>query len=127
MNRRNFIRITSLYSGGALLFSSIPVKGFSKANDLFCFQPHPLIKLCDDGSIIIYVRKQEMGQGVDTSLPMIVAEEMEADWQYCLSIFHCCAAAVISISRADAPALRNGCQLILTDSLEMVEYSSFFS
>lgn len=81
MNRRNFIRITSLYSGGALLFSSIPGKGLSQANDPFCFQPHPLIKLCDDGSIIIYVRKQEMGQGVNTSLPMIVAEEMEADWQ----------------------------------------------
>ena len=81
MNRRNFIRVTSLYSGGALLFSSIPVKGFPKTNDPFCFQPHPLIKLCDDGSIIIYVRKQEMGQGVNTSLPMIAAEEMEVDWQ----------------------------------------------
>ena len=81
MDRRNFIRITSLYSGGSLLFSSIPVKSFPKTSDPFCFQPHPLIKLCDDGSIIIYVRKQEMGQGVNTSLPMIVAEEMEADWQ----------------------------------------------
>jgi isoquinoline 1-oxidoreductase beta subunit len=81
MNRRNFIRITSLYSGGGLLFSSIPFKSFSQTNDPFCFQPHPLIKLCDDGTIIIYVRKQEMGQGVNTSLPMIVAEEMEADWQ----------------------------------------------
>lgn len=63
------------------MFSSIPVKGFSQTGNPFCFQPHPLIKLCDDGSIIIYVRKQEMGQGVNTSLPMIVAEEMEADWQ----------------------------------------------
>jgi isoquinoline 1-oxidoreductase beta subunit len=54
-------------------------------NDPICFQPHPLIKLCDDGSIIIYVRKQEMGQGVSTSLPMIVAEEMEADWQDIIS------------------------------------------
>src|SRR4051794_11764615 len=81
MNRRNFIRITALYSGGSLLFSSLPKGNFSQINDPVCFQPNPLIKLCPDGSIIMYVRKQEMGQGVSTSLPMIVAEEMEADWQ----------------------------------------------
>jgi isoquinoline 1-oxidoreductase subunit beta len=81
MNRRKFIQITSLYSGGALLFSSLPIKSSPHSSNSDYFQPHPLIKLCPDGSIIIYVRKQEMGQGINTSLPLIVAEEMEADWQ----------------------------------------------
>ncbi|HEX7844651.1 MAG TPA: molybdopterin cofactor-binding domain-containing protein [Chitinophagaceae bacterium] len=82
MKRRDFIRITSLYSGGWILSAALPLNALAQTQlDPICFQPHPLIKLCDDGSIIIYVRKQEMGQGVSTSLPMIVAEEMEADWQ----------------------------------------------
>lgn len=82
MKRRDFIRITSLYSGGWILSAALPLNALAQTQyDPICFQPHPLIKLCDDGLIIIYVRKQEMGQGVSTSLPMIVAEEMEADWQ----------------------------------------------
>ncbi len=80
MNRRKFFRITALSTGGLLLAQVIPFSSFAQ-DAASCFQPHPLIKLCDDGSIIIFVARQEMGQGVHTSLPMIVAEEMEADWK----------------------------------------------
>lgn len=78
MNRRNFIRIGSGISGGWILSQLIPAGALANEGP-DCFQPGPLIKLCSDGKIIVYVYKQEMGQGVLTSLPLIVAEELEAD------------------------------------------------
>ena len=78
MNRRGFIQLSSCLSGGWVLSQLAPLSAL--ANDgPDCFQPSPLIKLCSDGKIIVYVYKQEMGQGVQTSLPIIVAEELEAD------------------------------------------------
>lgn len=78
MNRRNFIRIGSGLSGGWILSQLVPARALANEGP-DCFQPSPLIKLCSDGKIIVYVYKQEMGQGVLTSLPLIVAEELEAD------------------------------------------------
>lgn len=45
------------------------------------FQPNALIRINKNGEVTIFVARQEMGQGVNTSLPMIVADEMEADWR----------------------------------------------
>ena len=41
----------------------------------------PILKITPDGKITIVVARSEMGQGVRTSLPMILAEELEADWK----------------------------------------------
>lgn len=79
MQRRNFLKISSLMSGGWLLAQMLPIKGIANTTEDLCFQPSPLIKICDDGKIYIYVLKQESGQGVQTSFPMIVAEELEAN------------------------------------------------
>ena len=77
MRRRDFIKLNSFLSGGWVMAQLIPINGFARSTTN-CFQPSPLIKLCSDGKIIVYVIKQEMGQGVQTSLPMIIAEELEA-------------------------------------------------
>ena len=79
MKRSSFIKISSFSAGGWMLAQMIPFKSLAGATDPTCFQPSALIKLCDDGKIYIYVIKQESGQGVFTSLPMILAEELEAD------------------------------------------------
>ena len=44
------------------------------------FALNPFIRIGTDGTVVIIVNKSEMGQGVYTSLPMLIAEELEADW-----------------------------------------------
>ena len=82
--RRDFIKVVSVAGGGLalgiylfskedlLLTEPLPATGFS---------PNAWLKIDTAGSVTITVAKSEMGQGVRTSLPMIVAEELEADWE----------------------------------------------
>ncbi|MGA7810816.1 molybdopterin cofactor-binding domain-containing protein [Bradyrhizobium sp.] len=42
--------------------------------------PHVFVAIAPDGMVTIFAHRSEMGTGVRTSLPLIVAEEMEADW-----------------------------------------------
>src|SRR5690348_12576678 len=44
------------------------------------FKPNAWIEIGPDGSVTIWTGRSEMGQGVRTALPMIVADELEADW-----------------------------------------------
>jgi len=44
------------------------------------FVLNPFIRIGTSGSVVIIVNKSEMGQGVYTSLPMLIAEELEVDW-----------------------------------------------
>lgn len=73
--RRDFIRITAV-SGTALLLGA----GRARANETKPWRPNAWLRIDPDGGVTIIVGKQEMGQGVRTSLPMIVAEELDADW-----------------------------------------------
>lgn len=39
------------------------------------------VAIAEDGTVTVYCHRSEMGQGVRTSLPMVVADELEADWE----------------------------------------------
>jgi isoquinoline 1-oxidoreductase beta subunit len=88
-SRRQFL-ITSVSAGGALLLGvrlpqSRELFAAESAAELGAaaegFEPHVLIRLESSGATTILVTRTEMGQGVWTALPMIVAEEMDADWK----------------------------------------------
>src|SRR5208283_2099959 len=45
------------------------------------FSPNAYVRITPDNKITIVVARSEMGQGIRTALPMILAEELEADWK----------------------------------------------
>ena len=55
--------------------SAVPARGVAS------FKPNAWLEVHPDGAVSIWTGRSEMGQGVKTAMPMIVAEELEADWQ----------------------------------------------
>ncbi|MBI3267576.1 MAG: xanthine dehydrogenase family protein molybdopterin-binding subunit, partial [Planctomycetes bacterium] len=93
LSRRRFLRMGALAGGGLILGVNLPgctPCSPAKANApaavppageaAACYDPNAIIRIGTDESVTIVVTKAEMGQGTYTSLPMIVAEELDADW-----------------------------------------------
>lgn len=80
--RREFIKVFSLSGSALCLASFVPVKDlFAFGEEPKIFSPSVYLKIDSDGNITVIVHRSEMGQGVRTALPMIVAEELEVDWR----------------------------------------------
>src|SRR5450759_4081030 len=83
-SRRQFLNDSAGLMGGLVIVFYLPIKsGRAFAADAppkLVYPPNAFIRIAADDSITIVVNKSEMGQGVYTSLPMLVAEELEADW-----------------------------------------------
>ncbi|MFD2569257.1 molybdopterin cofactor-binding domain-containing protein [Spirosoma soli] len=81
LSRRDFIRASSV-AGLGLVVSLQLVSNPAKATPTeITFEPNLYLKLTNTGKIIILAKNPEIGQGVMTSLPMIIAEELDVDWQ----------------------------------------------
>ena len=82
ISRRSFVKSIGLASSGLILACNTNV--FSdkevKPEDLVAFNPNLFVQLNSDGSLILVASRSEMGNGVRTSLPSVIADEMEADW-----------------------------------------------
>jgi isoquinoline 1-oxidoreductase beta subunit len=85
--RRKFIKDTAALAGGLVIGFYLPKGGRAyaaeeapKPGKKKIYPPNAFIRIDPDDSITIIVNKSEMGQGVYTSLPMMIAEELEADW-----------------------------------------------
>lgn len=83
INRRHFIKMSSLTSGSLVigfLLPGLPALAIPSDQCDF-FQPNAYLKIDKKGKVTVFVAKQESGQGVDTALPMIVAEELDVDFR----------------------------------------------
>jgi isoquinoline 1-oxidoreductase beta subunit len=77
LSRREFVA-AGVAAGAGLVIGFYLPHGNSSGST---FAPNAYLKITPDGKITIAVARSEMGQGVRTSLPMILAEELDADWK----------------------------------------------
>src|SRR5689334_1897909 len=81
LNRRSFLRATALAGGGMLIASYLEPLGAATATPAAEFTPNAFIRIGADGAITILSKNPEVGQGIKTALPMIIAEELDVDWK----------------------------------------------
>jgi isoquinoline 1-oxidoreductase beta subunit len=80
LSRRSFLRASAAASGGLMLSLSLPfAHRESQAAASDTFEPNAFIRIGGDGQIILTMPYVEMGQGTYTSIPMLLAEELEVD------------------------------------------------
>src|SRR5688572_2520055 len=86
LDRRQFLRVSALAGGGVLLATYIEPMvnagaGLSGAPAPAAdFIPNAFIRITPDGIITIIAKNPEIGQGIKTMLPMLIADELDADW-----------------------------------------------
>lgn len=79
VSRRDFLKASGLLTGGLVLgvsFFSCDDKGKKVAT----VAPNVYLTIGSDGKVTIVAHRSEMGQGIRTSLPLIIADELGADW-----------------------------------------------
>ena len=84
MGRRSFLRVSAVAGGGLLLSVYLDPKllgqapqGPPPAN----LTPNAFIRIAPDGVVTITAKNPEIGQGIKTMLPMLIAEELDVDWK----------------------------------------------
>jgi isoquinoline 1-oxidoreductase beta subunit len=83
LNRRTFLKTSAAVGGGLMIGGYLPVAYGPNAGALDAagsFEPNIWLKVNSDDTVRIMLTQLEMGQGVMTSMPMLVAEELDMDW-----------------------------------------------
>ena len=82
MERREFLQLTALTGGGLMLRSFMGVPALAQARPAApVLAPSAFIQISADGTVTIMAKNPEIGQGIKTVLPMIIAEELDVDWK----------------------------------------------
>jgi isoquinoline 1-oxidoreductase beta subunit len=86
IDRRSFLRISAIAGGGIMLASYTEPLAQALAQGTPATPPAPLapnafIRVAPDGIVTIMAKNPEIGQGVRTMLPMIIADELDVDWK----------------------------------------------
>jgi isoquinoline 1-oxidoreductase beta subunit len=79
LSRRSFLEAGAAVGGGLMLSLSLPFAGGEAAAAADEFAPNAFIRIGSDGQIVLTMPYVEMGQGTYTSIPMLIAEELEVD------------------------------------------------
>lgn len=83
ISRREFLQRTGKAGGGlvlALTLTSACQPSGDSSDGASSVAPNVYVNIRDDGTVEIYCHRVEMGQGIRTCLPQIIADEMDADW-----------------------------------------------
>jgi isoquinoline 1-oxidoreductase beta subunit len=86
VNRRSFLRVTALAGGGMMIAAYVdPVELFGQGRQGGTppppLEPNAFIRIAPDGKVTIIGKNPEIGQGIKTTLPMIIADELDVDWK----------------------------------------------
>jgi isoquinoline 1-oxidoreductase subunit beta len=83
IDRRSFLRVTAIAGGGMLLahyFEAIP-EALGRVPQAVTLKPNAFVRIAPDGIATLMAKNPEIGQGVKTMLPMLIAEELDVDWK----------------------------------------------
>jgi isoquinoline 1-oxidoreductase beta subunit len=89
LNRRGFLRVSFAAAGGFFVSlyldprsakDVLAQEGNQAAPPAKVYPPDAFVNIRPDGKIVIQVNRLEFGQGVQTALPMVLADELDADW-----------------------------------------------
>ena len=79
LSRRQFLKVTALAGGGLLLATRFDFAAAAPA-PAGAFEPNAFIRMTPDGRVTIVAKNPEIGQGVRTMLPMLIADELDVEW-----------------------------------------------
>jgi isoquinoline 1-oxidoreductase beta subunit len=80
LDRRTFLRLSSAAAGGIVLSLYVDSPTLAQTPASPTYPPDAFVHVRPDGKIVVQVNRLEFGQGIQTALPMILADELDADW-----------------------------------------------
>src|SRR5208282_365276 len=88
IDRRTFLRVSAISGGGFLLACRVPIfpevlagQAAAPQPPAPAFVPTAFVRVAANGIVTIIAKNPELGQGVKTHLPMLIAEEFDVDWE----------------------------------------------
>ncbi|HEV8455918.1 MAG TPA: molybdopterin cofactor-binding domain-containing protein, partial [Gemmatimonadales bacterium] len=82
MSRRDFLRASAVAGAGLTIAVYLPSCAPGPGKPVTTpFKPDAWIRMSTDGSVTLVIDRSEMGQGVLTALPMLLAEELDVPWE----------------------------------------------
>lgn len=83
-SRRSFLKVTAMVGGGFMLASYVqPLEALTALGTTSAADPalNAFISISTDGVVTIMSKNPEIGQGIKTMLPMLIAEELDVEWK----------------------------------------------
>jgi len=81
IDRRTFLKASGMSVTGIILGMQFSWSASASGVDETSFSPNVYLTVNGDGSIVVMAHRSEMGTGIRTGLPLIIADELEADWK----------------------------------------------